>query len=194
MTKYMAAGAFANITANKGQFDNSSHWLAGLKKSSMFNNKLFGVPYYAGSRLVTYRTDLFKKAGLKKAPKSLEQFESQLAKVKGQDHTKGFTPFYMAGTDWYSALSFVYDYGGSIANVLAWQVARGARLEEVDRGAQRLQEVLPRVVAASRRRSSTRRTLRRTRSSRRTGRRRSSGRAGSAAASARSTRRSPASS
>jgi N,N'-diacetylchitobiose transport system substrate-binding protein len=30
MTKYMAAGAFANITANKGQFDNSSHWLAGL--------------------------------------------------------------------------------------------------------------------------------------------------------------------
>ncbi len=62
MTKYMAAGAFANITANKGQFDNSGHWLAGLKKSSMFNNKLYGVPYYAGSRLVTYRTDLFKKA------------------------------------------------------------------------------------------------------------------------------------
>ena len=116
MTKYMAAGAFANITANKGQFDNASHWLAGLKKSSMFNNKLYGVPYYAGSRLVTYRTDLFKKSGLKKAPKSLQQFESQLAAVKAHDHTKGFTPFYMAGTDWYSAMSFVYDYGGSIAN------------------------------------------------------------------------------
>ena len=79
MTKYMAAGAFANITANKGQFDNSGHWLAGLQKSSMFNGKLYGVPYYAGSRLVTYRTDLFKSAGLKKAPKSLKQFESDLA-------------------------------------------------------------------------------------------------------------------
>jgi N,N'-diacetylchitobiose transport system substrate-binding protein len=115
MTKYMAAGAFANITADKGQFDNSGHWLAGLKKSSMFNGKLYGVPYYAGSRLVTYRTDLFKKAHLKKAPKSLKQFESDLAKVKAKSHTKGFTPFYMAGTDWYSALSFVYDYGGTIA-------------------------------------------------------------------------------
>jgi N,N'-diacetylchitobiose transport system substrate-binding protein len=115
MTKYMAAGAFANITADKGQFDNSSHWLAGLKKSSMFNGKLYGVPYYAGSRLVTYRTDLFKKAGLKKAPKSLAAFEKDLAKVKARNHAKGFTPFYMAGTDWYSALSFVYDYGGSIA-------------------------------------------------------------------------------
>jgi N,N'-diacetylchitobiose transport system substrate-binding protein len=115
MTKYMAAGAFANITANKGQFDNSGHWLAGLKKSSMFNGKLYGVPYYAGSRLVTYRTDLFTKAGIKKAPKSLGQFEADLAKVKAKNHSKGFTPFYMAGTDWYSALSFLYDYGGSIA-------------------------------------------------------------------------------
>ena len=117
MTKYMAAGAFANITANKGQFDNSGHWLAGLKKSSMFNGKLFGVPYYAGSRLVTYRTDLFKKSGVKGAPKSLAKFETDLAKVKKHDHSKGFTPFYMAGTDWYSALSFVYDYGGSIATL-----------------------------------------------------------------------------
>ncbi len=115
MTKYMAAGAFANISANKGQFDNSGHWLAGLTKSSMFNGKLYGVPYYAGSRLVTYRTDLFKRAGLKKAPKSLKQFESDLAQVKATNHAKGFAPFYMAGTDWYSALSFVYDYGGSIA-------------------------------------------------------------------------------
>src|SRR6478672_1929731 len=32
MTKYMAAGAFANISAFKGSFANSSHWLAGLAK------------------------------------------------------------------------------------------------------------------------------------------------------------------
>jgi N,N'-diacetylchitobiose transport system substrate-binding protein len=115
MTKYMAAGAFANITASKGQFDNSGHWLAGLKKSSMFDGKLYGVPYYAGSRLVTYRSDLFKSAGIKKAPKSLKRFEGDLARVKAKHRSKGFTPFYMAGTDWYSALSFVYDYGGSIA-------------------------------------------------------------------------------
>jgi N,N'-diacetylchitobiose transport system substrate-binding protein len=115
MTKYMAAGAFANISAYKGSFDNSGNWLAGLKKSSMFNGKLYGVPYYAGSRLVTYRSDLFAKAGVKKAPKSLKQFEADLARVKSHNHAKGFTPFYMAGTDWYSALSFLYDYGGSIA-------------------------------------------------------------------------------
>jgi N,N'-diacetylchitobiose transport system substrate-binding protein len=116
MTKYMAAGAFANLTSYKGSFDNSSKWLAGLTKSSTYNGKLLGVPYYAGSRLVTYRSDLFKKAKITKAPKSLAQLEGDLSKIGAQNKkVKGFTPFYSAGTDWYSALSFVYDYGGAIA-------------------------------------------------------------------------------
>jgi N,N'-diacetylchitobiose transport system substrate-binding protein len=116
MTKYMAAGAFANIGASKSKFDNSGKWLSGLKSSSMYNGKLFGVPYYAGSRVITYRSDLFKKAGYKKPPKSLKQFQSELVKVgKMQRHVKGFSPLYVGGEDWYSALSFVFDAGGSIA-------------------------------------------------------------------------------
>jgi N,N'-diacetylchitobiose transport system substrate-binding protein len=116
MTKYMAAGAFTNIGASKGQFDNSGKWLSGLKASSTFGGKLFGVPYYAGSRVITYRADLFRKAGFKKPPKSLAQFQNELVKVgKMQKHVKGFSPLYVGGEDWYSALSFVFDRGGSIA-------------------------------------------------------------------------------
>jgi N,N'-diacetylchitobiose transport system substrate-binding protein len=116
MTAYMAAGAFTNLGSVKGQFANSSNWLAGLKASSTYNGKLFGVPYYAGSRVITYRTDLFKKAGVKKPPTSLAQFQGELTKVgKMEKHVKGFAPLYVGGEDWYTALSFVYDYGGSIA-------------------------------------------------------------------------------
>ncbi|HEX5174195.1 MAG TPA: extracellular solute-binding protein [Gaiellaceae bacterium] len=116
MTKYMAAGAFTNIGADKGAFDNSSKWLSGLKASSTFDGKLYGVPYYAGSRVITYRSDLFKRAGYKKPPKSLAQFQSELVKVgKMEKHVKGFSPLYVGGEDWYSALSFVFDSGGSIA-------------------------------------------------------------------------------
>src|SRR5690242_2617957 len=56
MTKYMAAGAFADITSDKSKFPNSSSWLKGLKDSATYNGKLYGVPYYAGSRVVIYRT------------------------------------------------------------------------------------------------------------------------------------------
>jgi N,N'-diacetylchitobiose transport system substrate-binding protein len=118
MTKYMAAGAFANLTSSKGSFPNSGHWLAGLRKSTTYNGKLEGVPYYAGSRLVTYRTDLFHKAGVNSLPKSLATFETDLGKVgKKNSSISGFKPFYMGGTDWYSALSFLFDYNGNIASL-----------------------------------------------------------------------------
>ena len=114
MTKYMAAGAFTSLTASK--FDNSSKWLTGMRSWGTYFGKLYGVPYYAGSRVITYRADLFKKAGFKKPPTSLSQFQTQLVKVgKMQKHVKGFAPLYVGGEDWYSALSFVFDYGGSIA-------------------------------------------------------------------------------
>src|SRR5205085_445698 len=61
MTKYMAAGAFADLTPQKSSFENSRTWLAGLAKSGSYGGKTYGVPYYAGSRVVTYRSDVFKK-------------------------------------------------------------------------------------------------------------------------------------
>jgi N,N'-diacetylchitobiose transport system substrate-binding protein len=117
MTKYMAAGAFADLTADKGKFPNSSTWLKGLMQSATYNGQLQGVPYYAGSRVVIYRKDYFKKAGITKAPTSLAQLTTdgkKLVAVYGPKD-KTFSAFYVAGPDWYSAMSFVYDYGGQIA-------------------------------------------------------------------------------
>ena len=120
MTKYMAAGAFANIDSYKSSFANSSSWLTGLAKSGMYGGHLYGVPYYAGSRVVTYRTDLYKKAGISKLPNSLSQFIADAQKLSAKNATvKGFSPVYSAGTDWYFAMAFVYDFGGSIAKTHA---------------------------------------------------------------------------
>jgi N,N'-diacetylchitobiose transport system substrate-binding protein len=114
MTKYMAAGAFTDLTPNKSVFANAGKWLKGLAASGVYNGKVYGVPYYAGSRVVTYRSDLFKKAGAK-VPNSLAQFISTAKKVNAKAGKKGFSPVYSAGTDWYFAMSFVYDFGGQIA-------------------------------------------------------------------------------
>jgi N,N'-diacetylchitobiose transport system substrate-binding protein len=115
MTKYMAAGAFQDLTSAKSTFDNSSNWLAGLAASGRYNGKLYGVPYYAGSRVVTYRTDQFKQAGIAGAPKSLAQFSADVGKLNKKFSKKGYSAVYIAGTDWYSAMGFVFDYGGKIA-------------------------------------------------------------------------------
>jgi N,N'-diacetylchitobiose transport system substrate-binding protein len=113
MTKYMAAGAFAAL--DRSSFDNSSNWLKGLAASGAYGGKTYGVPYYAGSRVVTYRTDLFKKAGIKKLPATTAAYVADAKKLFAKNPQKGFSPMYIAGTDWYVAMGFVFDYGGGIA-------------------------------------------------------------------------------
>jgi len=114
MTKYMAAGAFQDLTAEKSSFPNSATWLEGLAASGRYGGKVYGVPYYAGSRVVTYRADLFRQAGVK-IPTSLNEFIAGARKLGTKNSAKSFSPVYIAGTDWYVAMSFVYDYGGKIA-------------------------------------------------------------------------------
>jgi N,N'-diacetylchitobiose transport system substrate-binding protein len=115
MTKYMAAGAFADLTADKSKFDNNATWLAGLAASGRYGGKVFGVPYYAGSRVVTYRTDQWKQAAVK-VPTSLADFQAAAAKLNAKfGSQKGYSPVYVAGTDWYLAMGFVFDHGGGIA-------------------------------------------------------------------------------
>jgi len=112
MTKYMAAGAFQDLSGLS--FPNQSTWLAGLAASGRLGGKLYGVPYYAGSRVVTYRTDLFKQVNAK-IPTSQNEFIALARKIGAKNSEKSFSPVYIAGTDWYVAMSFVADYGGKIA-------------------------------------------------------------------------------
>jgi len=114
MTKYMAAGAFKSL--NQSAFPNNKTWLQGLKGSCQYNGKLYGVPYYAGARAVIYRKDQYAAAGIKGTPRSLAQFIAngrKLMKKYGKDGS--YSAVYFPGKYWYFAMSFVYDYGGSIA-------------------------------------------------------------------------------
>jgi len=113
MTKYMAAGAFAPL--DKSQFDNSANWLPGLAASGKYGGKTYGAPYYAGSRVVTYRKDLFKQAGITSLPATTAEYMADAQKLLAKNKQKGFSPVYIAGEDWYVAMAFVFDYGGGIA-------------------------------------------------------------------------------
>src|SRR2546425_2718911 len=72
VAKYAAAGALADITAKKGSFENSSTWLQSLTDSCTYQGKLYCVPYYAGSRAVVYRTDMFAAVGAQ-PPTSMDE-------------------------------------------------------------------------------------------------------------------------
>jgi N,N'-diacetylchitobiose transport system substrate-binding protein len=114
---YIDAGAFADLTADKDKFDNSSTWLQGLSESgTSVDGKLQAIPYYAGSRVVIYRKDLWASAGVTTPPKTLDEMFADLDKVKAANSgDANFSAFYMPGKYWYSAMSLVYGAGGKIA-------------------------------------------------------------------------------
>ncbi|MEP6852244.1 MAG: extracellular solute-binding protein [bacterium] len=103
---YIAGGAFADLSADKADFANSGTWLQGLAESvSSPDGKLYGVPYYAGSRLVIYRKDLWSKAGVTTPPTTLDEVYTDLDKVKAANSAdKNFSSFYMPGKYWSAAI------------------------------------------------------------------------------------------
>ena len=116
-SSYIAGGAFADLTSAKSQFENSGTWLQGLEESGTSpDGQLQAVPYYAGSRVVIYRKDIWDKAGVTSPPTTLDELWADLDKVKSANSgDPNFSAFYMPGKYWYAAMSFVYGAGGSIA-------------------------------------------------------------------------------
>ncbi|HET9170756.1 MAG TPA: extracellular solute-binding protein [Actinospica sp.] len=113
---FIANQELYNLTAAKGQFDNSGTWLKALtdSSSSADGSKLYAIPYYAGDRVAIYRTDLFAKAGLT-VPTTLSDLEADAATLKSKAGDAALVPYYIPGKDWYVALSFVFGAGGGIA-------------------------------------------------------------------------------
>jgi N,N'-diacetylchitobiose transport system substrate-binding protein len=115
VAKYAAAGALSDLTSKKGSFESSSTWLQSLTDSCTLSGKLYCVPYYAGSRAVIYRKDMFAAAGVT-APTSMDQWLQVGQKLMDSNQKDAdFSALYFPGKYWYAALPFVWDDGGDIA-------------------------------------------------------------------------------
>ncbi len=110
---YATDGALAELDGYT--FENQDTWVQSLKDAGTLDGKLYGVPYYAGARVVWYNTDMWSKAGLTTAPTTLAEFTDAASKLATSVGKKDFSPLYFPGKNWYVATGFVYDTGGSIA-------------------------------------------------------------------------------
>lgn len=109
---YAASGALTDLTGR--EFENRSTWLQGLTEAGSYEDKLYGVPYYGGDRVVIYRKDLWQQAGLSVEPATLAELRTageKLQAAAGAD----FSGLYFPGRYQYAALPFLYDTGGVIA-------------------------------------------------------------------------------
>ncbi|MFD5756948.1 extracellular solute-binding protein, partial [Streptomyces sp. NPDC127044] len=88
------------------------NWLKGLAEPGVYEGKQYGIPYYAANRVVIYRTDLFKEAGVDAtAIKTRDQWIAATKKL----NTGGTQGIYLPGQNWYTLAGFVWDEGGDLA-------------------------------------------------------------------------------
>jgi N,N'-diacetylchitobiose transport system substrate-binding protein len=111
---FTSAGAFADLTDELDDLGGDD-LLPGFVDGATVDGKTYAVPYYAGSKYIFYRKDLFEKAGLE-VPTTLEEFVDAAVTLK-QDNPKpaNFSGFWFPGQDWRNGAAFVWSAGGDLA-------------------------------------------------------------------------------
>ena len=115
VAKYAAAGALSNVASQKGTFENSSTWLRSLTDSCTVGGRLYCVPYYAGSRAIVYRKDMFASAGVSIPTSTDDLLQAGQKLMDANRSDPSYSALYFPGKYWYAALPFIWDMGGDIA-------------------------------------------------------------------------------
>ncbi|HEX5089369.1 MAG TPA: extracellular solute-binding protein, partial [Nocardioides sp.] len=111
---FTAAGAFSDVSANLEDWGGDD-LLPGFVAGAQVDGTTYAVPYYAGSKYIFYRTDLFEKAGLE-VPTTMDEFVDTAVKLKEANPQPGnFSGFWFPGQDWRNGAAFIWDAGGDLA-------------------------------------------------------------------------------
>jgi N,N'-diacetylchitobiose transport system substrate-binding protein len=108
---FTTVGAFMDLTDKKAELGGKD-LLPGFVDVGTADGKFYAAPYYAGSRLVFYRKDMFQAAGLS-VPKTFDEYVQDgitLAKAN-----PGVSGIYMPGKDQYNVMPYIWEAGGEIA-------------------------------------------------------------------------------
>ncbi|MCM1948346.1 extracellular solute-binding protein [Streptomyces sp. G2] len=111
VAQYAQSGGLTDFTDKVDELD-GDFWLEGLAEPGAWEGKQYGIPYYAANRVVIYRTDLFRKAGVDATKiKTRDQWIAATEKLDRGD-VQGI---YLPGQNWFALAGFVWDEGGELA-------------------------------------------------------------------------------
>jgi N,N'-diacetylchitobiose transport system substrate-binding protein len=111
---FTSAHAFSDLTAELPALGGGD-LLPGFVDGATVDGQTYAVPYYAGSKYIFYRKDLFKAAGLS-VPSTMQQFVDDAVKLKAANpKPANFSGFWFPGQDWRNGAAFIWDAGGDLA-------------------------------------------------------------------------------
>jgi N,N'-diacetylchitobiose transport system substrate-binding protein len=111
---FTSAGAFSDITGDLAGLGGDD-LLQGFVDGATVDGATYAAPYYAGSKYVFYRKDLFEKAHLT-VPTTMDEFvQTAVALKQANPKPANFSGFWLPGQDWRNGVAFVWNAGGDLA-------------------------------------------------------------------------------
>ena len=109
-------GAFLDISDMYKELGGSD-LLQSFVDAGKVGGKNYTLPYYFGSRYMFYRKDVWAKAGITSVPKTLDEFNTDVATIAkaNPDNIPNFSGLYLGGQDWRDGISWIFANGGNIA-------------------------------------------------------------------------------
>lgn len=108
-------GAFTDLT-DMYQELGGDKLIPSFVEAGAVDGKNFTLPYYAGSRYLFQRADVWKEAGVE-TPTTLEEFNTAVKTIaeKNPRDIKNFSGFFLGGQDWRNGISWIFANGGELA-------------------------------------------------------------------------------
>lgn len=89
MPEFVNAEALLDLTDYIDQYDSlkPDNFFPGSVETTQYDGKTYGIPWYADTRVLFYRTDILESIGYKEAPKTWEELKDVSAKLyaRGDD-------------------------------------------------------------------------------------------------------------
>ncbi|MGW0818110.1 extracellular solute-binding protein [Streptomyces viridiviolaceus] len=109
--QYAEGGRLLDLTLESMRDWGIRDWLPGLAEPGQWMSQQFGIPWYAANRVVIYRKDLFRQAGITEPPRTRDGWLDATERLD----SGGNQGIYLAGQDWYTLSGFIWDEGGDLA-------------------------------------------------------------------------------
>ncbi|MEZ0066042.1 N,N'-diacetylchitobiose transport system substrate-binding protein [Streptacidiphilus sp. MAP12-20] len=108
---YAASGGLMDLTPYLGELG-SAAWTASMNRSTIYQQKQYAAPWYAGNRVVMYNKKLWQRAGLGATPTTQQQWLDDLGTLQ---KTSGVSSaIWLPGQNWYAFDGFLQDEGAQL--------------------------------------------------------------------------------
>ncbi|WP_030683353.1 extracellular solute-binding protein [Streptomyces sp. NRRL B-1347] len=106
---YAKSGGLADLSDLKESI--GSDWTDSINKSTVVDGKQYAAPWFVLNRVVLYNKKVWADAGIKKTPKTRDEFYADLKKIGDKTDAE---PIYLPGQNWYHFVGLVIGQGGEL--------------------------------------------------------------------------------